>query len=187
MKDSRDAGDFTDEEAAAVGRAVLGLASQRIDWIDEGQAAQGARLDEVHAAISNERMRALASESWDDLCSMIKLFDSGHRYVESDFYLGSDVEYLLGCRLAYDLAQCEYHAEVLDTLAAYANRIKRPDRLVRITLVALNIVANDIVSLLLVRLEEDAGDFNVRVLFAEAARKAWEARVGDDEEILWWD
>ncbi|MGV0734340.1 hypothetical protein [Mycolicibacter sinensis] len=187
MATIRNAGDFTDEEAAAVGRVVLGLACQRIDWIDEDQAAQYGRLDEVRAATDKERTRALAAESWDDLCSTIKLFDVEHKYVGPDSLPGSDVEHVFGYRLAYDLIRCEYYTDVLDTLAAYSNLIKKPDHLVRIALVALAIIANDVVPQLLVCLEEGAGDYYSRVRLAEAALKAWEAQVGDRQEIRWWD
>jgi hypothetical protein len=185
MTTTPNVGDFTDKEAAAVGRMVLDLARQRIDQIGQEQAVPDRQLDEMRAAADVARRSALAAQSWDDLCPVVELFDSEHEYLGEDAVPRSDVERLFGQRLAFDLLSCEFSRDVMDTLAMYSNLIKRPDQLARVVLAALGVIACDVVPLLLANLENSAGDYTARTGLVEAARKAWEAQAGDEKDIEW--
>lgn len=186
MTTTPNAGDFTDKEAAAVGHMMFELARRRIDQIGQEQAVPDRQWNEVRAATDLARRNALAAQSWDDLCPVVELFDSEHEYLGEDAVLSSDVEWLFGRRLAFDVLSCDYTSDVLDTLAMYSNLIKRPDHLARVVLEALGVIVNEVVLLLLANLENSVGDYTARTGLVEAARKAWEAQVGDEKDIEWY-
>ena len=91
-----------------------------------------------------------------------------------------DGKELFGTRLAFDLLGCcDDEDQVADTLSKYYAMIKDPGHMFLVAFAALDTIVNHVIPEMLRIIEDQAGNWDVRVTLADAARNAWAARVND--------
>ena len=127
-----------------------------------------------------ERKDALAAEPWDEMWSALPGYSSDGELTGMMALPRIDGKELFGTRLAFDLLGCcDDEDQVADTLRKYYTMVKDPGHTFLVAFAALDTIANHVIPEMLRIIEDQAGNWDVRVTLADAARNAWAARVND--------
>jgi hypothetical protein len=149
--------------------------------IEEAARTQPERLTRARERVEDERIKALAEESWVDVVTGISTVDHGTGEVNGMFSVPTiEGEKLFGTRLAFDLlGGGGDEDQVAEKLREFRTMIRDPAHLVLVFAAALDILASYVVPDLLDSYERMASDYEKRVGLAEAAWRAWAARSAD--------
>ena len=161
---------------------------QALAAIEEAKRTQSERLARARSRADDERIKALVAEPGGD-CLRIYLAANigvvGHSGMVSMLVVAG--KELFGTRLAFDLLGCCGDEEqVAAKLREFRTMVADPGHMFLVFAAAIETIATDVVPALLDRYEAVSGDYDERVGFADAARRAWSARIADfadDDEV----
>lgn len=153
----------------------------RLDDMERARTTQPERLAMARAQAEDERIKSLAAEPWSDFVTGIPTVDfSGMLALPT-----IDAKEVFGTRLAFDLLGCcADEDQVAETLREYFKMTGDPGHMFLVCAAALETIADHVMPALLDTLEHQTGDYDARVRLADAARKAWTARVADLGEFV---
>lgn len=163
--------------------------TQALAMIEEAKRTQSERLARARSRAEDERIKALTAEPWLDCLSTVPAVDmcSGEYSGVVSMPTVAAKE-LFGTRLAFDLLGCcGDEDQVAAKLREFRKMVVDPQQLFLVCAAALDTIATDVFPTLLDRYEAASGDYDTRVRLAEAARRAWSARLGDlgdDDEAV---
>ena len=149
--------------------------------MEEAKRTQRERLAQARSRAEDERIMALAAEPWPDCGNTAPAIDIGNGeyngMVSMPTVAGQE---LFGMRLAFDLVGCCGDEEqVADKLREFRRMTGDPSHGLLVYAAALDFIASDLYPAMLDSYEATSGDYDARVRLAEAARRAWSARLAD--------
>lgn len=148
--------------------------------IERSRDEQPVRLAEMREQAEAERKRALADEPWDEMWGALPGYNRDGEVIGMMALPSINGKELFGTRLAFDLLGCcDDEDQVIQTLGKYYAMIKDPSHTFLVAFAALDTIVNHIIPEMLRIIEDQAGNWDVRVTLADAARNAWAARVND--------
>ena len=177
VADALDILDRRVSEAADDARALL-------EHIEKSRADQPERLAKARADADEARGWALIEEPFDGQVTTI----AGHNEYGGERSLLSlpnmTAKELFGTRLCFDMIDCGDDWDRVDTVLNRYFSMANGDTGILFLLLAsaLSTVATLIVPQMLEEIEQQASNYDVRVMLAEARAKAWHGRVSELRE-----
>ena len=154
-------------------------ARQALAAIEEAKRTQPERLAQMRGRADDERIKALVAEPWVDCLITVPTVDIASGECNGMMSIPSiDGKELFGTRLAFDLLGCcGGEEQVAAKLSDFYLMLSKPEDMFLVCAAALKVIANDVMPTLLDRYEAASGDYDTRVLLADAARNAWSVRL----------
>lgn len=153
---------------------------QYIDEIEADRQSQPKRLSDMIEAARTARKETLEAEPWDTVLDAVPTVTRDGELsgiLAIPHLVGKS---MFGTRMAFDIASAAGNeAAVMEVLNEYFGIVRDPDNLMLVATDALKTFALHVLPTLLGIAEERAGNWNVRVNLADAARNAWAKRISD--------
>jgi hypothetical protein len=173
---------MSDDDMDRAVETATAILRRRIDELDSAKASQPERLAQARGAADEARGWALIEEPWESQITAIPAHNSaGERIGKALTIPNITAKELFGSRLCFDMLDCGDDDDRLDeVLSRYFSALKGDTgTLFLIFASALKTAASLVVPQLLSVIEEQANDYDTRVMLADARRKAWEGRVSE--------
>jgi hypothetical protein len=162
--------DRPDEEMQASTAAIR----KAVAAMEHAQATQPQRPAEASARANAAREECLASESWDDAWTVVPTTDLDGGINGVLCMPSIDAKEIWGTRLAFDLLRSAGRDDQADeTLNDYFVMVGEPGHMFLVCAAALKVIAKFVVPEMLDEIEQRGGNWDDRVLLAEAAENAW--------------
>lgn len=156
--------------------AALQHARDLLANIEQTRNSQPERLANARAEAEQARDWAGIEEPWRQQVTTIESID-GSASLTLPNMVGKEV---YGARLAFDILDCGDDADRQnDVMARYFGMVNGDTGLAMLLMwSALTTIATAVVPMMLEEIEQQASNYDARVLLAEARTNAWSARVG---------
>ena len=187
---------MTDDEILAKANDIAKQHDADLDLIESGAAAarqlladlerhrdeQPTKLADMRAQADTERDWARINEPWTATLGAIPSYRSDGDMTELHGVLSMPsiaAKEIWGCRLAFDVASSDRPAN--DIVQEYFSDIRNPDHLMLVFAAAIDTLADYVIKPMLDVVEQRGGDYEMRVRLADAARNAWNTRIGEQK------
>jgi hypothetical protein len=174
--------DMTADEADAFIASAVEQSTALLARIEKSRADQPERLAKARADADEARGWSMLEETWESQITAVPAYNSdGDRTGDALTIPNLVAKELFGSRLCFDLLDCGDDDEQINAvLSRYFSMVSGDPGLAFLLFSsALTTVASVVVPQLLEELEQQASDYDVRVMLAEARAKAWNGRVND--------
>lgn len=170
---------MSDDETIAAGLSAADRLRAQIAALERARDEQPEKLAAARREAAAAREQALAQEPWSELMTAVPSVDADGNLHGMLAIPTIDGKELMGVRLAFDLLGCCANEEEVDeVLSDYFSWVREPDHMFLVVSAALTTIVSHVVPQMLDDLEQQGSNWTARLLLAEAARNAWEGRIG---------
>lgn len=154
---------------------------QHIAKIEQARNTQPERIFDLRTQIIIERDKAQQAEPWSSFVTDIPAYTRDGEPAGSFMGIPDlEAKEMFGLRLALEIsAEAGDEDDVRDTINDYISMIREPDQMMLIAMSALSHMGTMILPAMFKVIEETAGNWDMRVHFADTARHTWTKRLAD--------
>ncbi|MFI8660127.1 hypothetical protein ACIGKR_09060 [Rhodococcus qingshengii] len=153
---------------------------QHVAKIEKARESQPERIFDLRTQIIIERDKAQQDEPWSSFVTDIPAYTRDGYEAGSMGIPNLEAKEMFGMRLALELsAEAGDEDDVRDTINDYFSMIREPDQMMLIAMSALSHLGTMILPAMFKVIEETAGNWDMRVHFADTARHTWTKRLAD--------
>lgn len=178
--------EYTDEESDRIIAEGLPAAERiraQVAAIEQAREDQPARLTKARSEADEARGWSMIEEPWESLIAAVPAVDSNGQRTGSALTLPSiTAKELFAARLAFDMLDAGLDTDNPDAVeevkTRYFTELHGDTALLfLVCMAALETIADLVVPQMVDELETGAGNYDVRVMLAEARTKSWNGRV----------
>lgn len=158
----------------------VGQLQMMISQIEQARDSQPERIFDLRTKIIIARDEALQAEPWSSFVTDIPAFTRDGEPAGSMGVPTIAAKEMFGTRLALEIAaEAGDEGDVQDTINEYFSMIREPDQMMLVAMAALSAMGTMVLPALFEVAEEKAGNWDIRVNFADTACHTWTKRIRD--------
>ncbi|MCX2934042.1 hypothetical protein ORI20_27620 [Mycobacterium sp. CVI_P3] len=172
----------------AEGLAIANGFRERIAAIEKSREDQPAKLEKARAEADEAREQSLLIEPWTEELSTLRCYRGDGQPTGTVMHLPNLIaKEMFGARMAFDMLDCsdDSTGERIEEVRNRYFALLGGDtgNLFLVAFAALDTIATIVVPQLLDAIEQQASNWDTRVMLAEARAKSWRGRIAEHRGI----